>query len=293
MKFSNDNFLPSAIYDAVTTQLPRDARRGHSDISVTEIVGPPRIKQLLDRYGDRITVDVSDEIQALQGTAMHEYIAKRSKGRSELQLYSQWSGFQRMWVASGIVDLIDEDDVLWDYKNVKVKALDDGVKEEWEAQLNLYNRLCADNGIGIAEMKVLAIFKDWGMEGKYLKSGYPPYAAMTYPVRMWSKNSTEAYIQYRLGEHEKAFPMCTSHERWADDNKFALMREGRKTAVKLYDTEAEARIQMDLRRQAMPNKVWYTQERIAMSRRCKFYCKVWEFCDYGQQERGTNAGGPP
>src|SRR5690606_16625419 len=46
--------------------------KGQSDISVTELIAPPRIRQLLARHGDKIEVDASDSIYALFGTLTHE-----------------------------------------------------------------------------------------------------------------------------------------------------------------------------------------------------------------------------
>lgn len=295
MKYTNDQFLPSAVYDAISAGQDRESRRGHADISVTELIGPPRIKQLMDRFGDKIEVDAADRVRPFIGTAIHRQIASAARGRAELQLYSQWSGTERMWVVSGTIDLVDEDDVLWDYKYCKWEAARiDQQRAAWEAQINLYNLLCGDNGIEVAEMKVWAIYSDYSPAEKYRRHNYPPSESEVIPMRMWAKESTEAYVQWRLTEHEKNFPLCTPEERWSEPDTWALMVEGSPRAVRTgFTTELEARLQMEARKQTHPNKAYYIEQRIAMSKRCKYYCPVWQFCDYGYQERTQPVGGPP
>jgi hypothetical protein len=69
-------------------------------------------------------------------------------------------------------------------------------------------------------------------------------------------------------------PLCTKSYRWAKPSKWALMKIGRKSAVKLYDIEDEAK-----------NEAYnlgsnhYVEERKADEwKRCE-YCSAWKFCN--------------
>ena len=49
-------------------------------------------------------------------------------------------------------------------------------------------------------------------------------------------------FQYELfsSTEDDQIPECTEQERWAKKDVFAVKKEGRKTAVKLFDTQEEA-----------------------------------------------------
>lgn len=54
--------------------------KGNSDISVTELIAPPRIRQLMLRFSDEIEVDAADSIYALFGTLTHELLQRIKLG---------------------------------------------------------------------------------------------------------------------------------------------------------------------------------------------------------------------
>ena len=68
---------------------------------------------------------------------------------------------------------------------------------------------------------------------------------------------------------------CSDDERWADGEKWAVMKNGRKTAIKLFDNEADA----DAMAGEMGN-AYYVEHRPAISRKCLDYCNCKEFCSF-------------
>jgi hypothetical protein len=70
---------------------------------------------------------------------------------------------------------------------------------------------------------------------------------------------------------DKLLP-CTPEERWERPTRYALMKKGRKRAIKLYDTEEDAN-------GAVKEKDHYVEYRKGESVRCENYCPVKEFCN--------------
>ena len=81
-------------------------------------------------------------------------------------------------------------------------------------------------------------------------------------------------------------PECTPEERWATAPKWAVMKEGRKTAVKLFDTDADAiNFIEDLEKEKDKH---YVEERKGQDRKCDDYCPCAAFCNYYKQTHQTS-----
>lgn len=280
----NTHGLPRALVDTVTRRVPPEDRREGADISVTELLGPPRIKQLRDRYYDEIDTDASDMLHALMGTAIHALIAKTPHSVSSLRLFARWFGFERSWNVSGEIDLI-EDGILWDFKPLRAAAVFDGPKEEWVQQLNVYRMLAEENGIRVFGLKACPYIRDFTPVERFRNSKYPIASMISMDVPMWSTEKARAFIQYRLQAHEEHMPMCTMEERWQKPHEFALMCHGNQRAISLYKKREDAEYQMNARKQANPGRKFWVVERHAESLRCKHYCNFWKFCDHGRVEK--------
>jgi hypothetical protein len=83
---------------------------------------------------------------------------------------------------------------------------------------------------------------------------------------------TEVFIQERLKAHFVNPPTCTDEDRWKKEDSFAVMKTGRKTAMRVLSTLPEA-------------KQWMTQNggthvdiRKGEYTRCENYCNVSTFC---------------
>jgi len=81
------------------------------------------------------------------------------------------------------------------------------------------------------------------------KPSYPQAPIQVIAIPMWSTERAEAYIKERINLHRDAkvnadwdeeLPLCTEDERWVRETKYAVKKEGRKTAVRVFDTEEEA-----------------------------------------------------
>lgn len=100
MRFTNELGLPDAIVQAVTND---SYSRGDADISVTTLIGPPRIAELTRLHEAEIVEDVADRIWLLLGRTVHNILEKAApKGAAitEERLFIDVGG----WTVSGAFD---------------------------------------------------------------------------------------------------------------------------------------------------------------------------------------------
>jgi hypothetical protein len=76
---------------------------------------------------------------------------------------------------------------------------------------------------------------------------------------------------------------CTAEERWAESDKYAVMKNGRKSAVRVFDTLIDAENCAG----ALGNS-YYVEHRTAVSRKCGKYCLCKDFCSFYKKEQEKN-----
>ncbi len=295
MKFTNASNLPLAIERAVSND-PYDS--SGSDISTTRLIAPPRIRVLEKRNYDLLEEDVSDRIFSLLGQSVHHIIerAKTRKELSEKRLFYKDEKITNGWTLSGAFDLLNREGHLTDFKVTSawqvVHALKDG-KPDWENQLNVLDFLCRKNPnelinyktkIKVKRLSVMAILRDWSLFQTMKSDNYPKKQVAMIPIRRWTEDEQDNYIKERIKIHQNAekvskLPLCTATERWRKEDQFAVMKSGRKSALRLLDTRQLA---LDyLKSQNMVEGVGCSiVERKGEDVRCQHYCKVNQFCDY-------------
>ena len=113
---------------------------------------------------------------------------------------------------------------------------------------------------------------------------YPRKQVAMIPIRRWTEEEQDSYVKERIKIHQNAekvseLPLCTATERWHRDDKFAVMKSGRKSAVRLFDTKQLA---LDfLKSQGMvEGKGCSIVERKGEDVRCQHYCNVNQFCSH-------------
>ena len=123
-------------------------------------------------------------------------------------------------------------------------------KPEWERQLNLYAALVRrTKGVQIDHLNICAILRDWKRAEADRTRDYPEAPIVLVDIPVWSVEEQEAYLLDRVKIHQDAhradewgeeLPHCTSEERWERGEVWAVMKKGRKTAVRVLDNESEA-----------------------------------------------------
>jgi hypothetical protein len=296
MKITNKFSLPETLVRAV---MDDEYDKGDSVLSVTQLIAPPRIVVLQKLNEHNLTSDVVDRVPSLLGTAVHKIIEKGSKDVPghivEERLFSDVCG----WKISGAVDLqIQKGDGAWEINDWKVTSVYSVLsdKPEWEQQLNCYAYLASkSHGRNVTSLKIVAILRDWQRKQAEIKADYPQSQIVMVDIPVWTPEQQEAYITERVAFHQAAqkavdtgepVAYCTDQERWVRGESWALMKEGRKSAVKLYDSEEQAR--EDCSKSGGGHHV---EHRRGSAVRCAGnYCLVSMWCRQWQEELGDSTG---
>ena len=295
MELTNISNLPKAIERAVNND-PYDS--SGSDISTTRLIAPPRIRVLEQRNFDLIKEDVSDRIFSLLGQSVHHIIerAKLKVDISERRLFYKDDAITNGWTLSGQFDYLTRDGNLIDFKVTSAWAALDALtngKDEWENQLNVLDFLCRKNQkdltrykkeIKVKSLSIMAILRDWSKLKVMQSDNYPRKQVVMIPVRRWSEEQQEIYVKARIKLHQdaeqsKELPMCTAKERWRKEDSYAVMKDNRKTAWRLFTTKEEA-IQFIFSQKMIEGKGCNIVFRKGEDVRCQHYCRVNEFCSH-------------
>lgn len=267
--------IPTWLRRMLSQNLDRRFDLANHFVSVTGLLQPAHMLRLKERHWDDIVANPIDLLPSAVGTAWHEASAKWDdpKGASELRIEVEFEG----WTISGQPDYFD-DEVLVDRKTAKVWSRVFG-KPEWEQQLNLYRWLLARGaGYDIDRLEVHVVYLDWmsSYAKKHHESGLPPLRFEVLEVPVWTYDQAEDFARRRLELLANPEPpLCTPEERWERGEHWAAMQEGRKSAIRKYDTPEEAE------RRANVTTGGYVQHRPGEAVRCKSWCDVASFCPFG------------
>lgn len=291
IKITNKYNLPQAIVNAVVND-PYDS--SGSDISTTQLIKPPRIRILQDRNADLIKEDVSDRIFSLVGQNTHHIIERACtiNDVAEKRLFYRINN----WTLSGQLDLLTSNNELIDFKVTSVWTAMDALKSEkseWEQQLNILDFLCSKNSkeliandkqLNPDTLNILAILRDWSKLKSYQSKEYPKQQVVMIPVRKWSQKEQEEFIISRVqlhqsSEHMDNAPVCTPQERWQKKDTYRVLKDGRKTALRVLDNENQ--VAQYLKEKDLVDKKGI-QVVLAKGEetRCLHYCNVNQFCNY-------------
>ena len=270
MKLSNRLNLPNAIVAAVQND---EYSHGTAHISVTGLLRPPRIGVLEKAHENELESDVSEHIWSLMGQSIHSILERANKtGIAERRLSMECNG----WQISGGMDLVHDDGILTDYKMTSVWKIIKGIDDEWEKQLNLYAVLLRQHGHQVKRLQVVTILRDWSKMKASLEADYPQAQVVNIEIPLWPEGVAIEFMKERVILHQQAslenLPLCTPAERWQREDVFAVMKIGRKSAVKLYDNENEALKHIEGLSDLSLVK------RPGLSVRCREYCSVSQFC---------------
>jgi len=249
--------------------------RGSADISVTGLLKPPRIMALETNYKSSIEEDVSSRIWSLMGQVIHGILERADQtGVVEQRLSIDMEG----WTISGQIDRY-ENGLIQDYKVTSVHKLLQGNLDEWTSQLNMYAALLRNHAYQVKELQIVAILRDWSKSEARRNPEYPQAQVVTIPISLWDSEKALSFMRDRVKLHQQAkniLPECSTEERWARADVYAVMRTGKKRAHKLFNSEHEALLF------ASSAKDLSVVRRPGLSVRCADYCSVLPFCSQGK-----------
>jgi hypothetical protein len=282
VKLTNKLGLPQPIVDAVRND---GYTKGDADMSVTELLSPPRLVALKKAHESEIEEDVSDRIWSLVGQVMHGLLERANTiGIAERRLSIMLGG----WKISGGMDLFHDDGTLSDYKFVtSYKFKSAGVPLEYEQQLNCYAEILRQNGHEVKKLQIVGILRDWSKLEAMRSPDYPQTQIVIRSVQLWPSETVLGFMSTRIQLHKNALlqlPNCADVDRWAKPDTFAVMKDGAKRAVRVLESKEEADAL------AATNAKYSVVARKGENTRCDHYCPVRQFCSQAQslsQAQGT------
>ena len=138
-------------------------------------------------------------------------------------------------------------------------------------------------GIEVKACEFIALLKDHSKSKAKIDSSYPQLPTFVYrfDVTEADLEEIEKFIFKKVAEFEEAEKIadaeltpCTNEERWATEDKWAIMKAGRKTALKVCNSEEEAKSLMD---QIGGTSIEF---RAGESKKCADYCSCKDFCPF-------------
>ena len=185
----------------------------------------------------------------------------------------------------------DDTKTVTDYKTGTVWKVMFDEWDDYHKQLLMYAYMLRKIGFDCKNGQIVMILKDHSKTKAKLDPTYPKY-----PVYVKKFNFTDedfANIENFINERFKAYkqyenvpdallPSCTKEERWHKDDKYAVMKKGRKTAIKLCDSEEEANSKV-----AELGTGHYVEFREGKDGRCDDYCQVKDFCPFYRKKQSV------
>ena len=155
---------------------------------------------------------------------------------------------------------------------------------DWYKQGMTYAWLLKQNGLEVRRCRFIALLKDHSMTKAETDSSYPQAPVFTYEFEITPEELEQAgaRITAKVKDIEAAellsdddIEPCTPEERWADPEKYAVMKNGRKSAVRVFDTLIDAE-----NCAGELGNSHYVEHRPAVSRKCGKYCLCKDFCNF-------------
>ena len=285
MKVTNKYHLPEAFVKAVSVE--RHNKQG--SYSATTLNKGTKEVILQERHWDDFTVDAADQVWATFGTAVHAILEQFKDDNFHEEKFS--IPVSKSYV-TGIVDSYDlEHGIINDWKTASTFKVLKGDFADWYKQGMTYAWLLSQNGLDVRKCRFIALLKDHSKTKALTDRTYPESPVFVYEFEVTKEEleQTKTRIENKVKELEEAANLsddeiapCTAEERWADDEKFAVMKNGRKSAVKLFDLIEDAEAYAG----ELGNS-YFVEHRPAVSKKCENYCLCKDFCNFYKEMKNN------
>ena len=285
MRVTNRLRLPAAFVQAVSVE--RHNKPGQ--YSATTLNKGTKEIILQERHWNEFEVDAADSVWAVFGTAVHAILEKHNDGNFHEERFDIAVGNSRV---TGVVDSYDmERGIIADWKTASVYKVMKGDFADWYRQGMTYAWLLKQSGLDVRRCRFIALLKDHSKSKARFDAGYPQSPVFVYEFEITPEEleQTGERIASKVAEIEDAEKLadddiapCTAEERWCDGDKYAVMKNGRKTAVRVFDTLPDA--------EGCAGELGsghYVEHRPAVSRKCADYCLCKDFCDFHRNGQGS------
>lgn len=280
MVITNKQKLPQALVDACDTA----PHNKEGCISATTLLKGVSNTILSKRHWDEMEDDVSDRIWSIFGTAVHALLEKESENTFTEEVVSVPVG---KYTVTGKFDCYDmKNEILYDYKTTSVWKVIYKSFDDYKSQGLIYSWLLKKQGINVKKCRFVMMLKDHSKADAKKKADYPqsPTYVYEFDVTESDLEQIEVFIKDKVALLEKSetlpdeeLPPCSEHERWYRGGKLAVMKKGRKTAVKLFEEN-----QSELAEQCAESVGGWVEKRKGVDGMCNGYCLCNKWCKYYQ-----------
>lgn len=280
---TNIHNLPVPLVSALT---PERRRPLPGRIAVTHLIDSPLRRILLMQHFDETEEDVSENLWALLGKAVHKVIEQGNKD-TELKVEVPFGGM----TLSGRVDFHSSGHLI-DWKLTSKWSIVFASGKDWEFQLQTYKYLLEKLGHPVEKLSVYAILRDWNKREAQRNPDQPQMPFVEIKYEPWERAKIEAYIHERVSLHSEAekvalkstsdeIPVefwCTPEERWHKADTYAVMKPGKKRAVRVFDTMEEAE-------KFAEGGGFEIDVRVGEDIRCTSYCVLSVWCPFWKEHQ--------
>mgnify|MGYP003866293879 CR=1 FL=1 len=285
MKITNKKKLPKPLVRSVE----REYKYKKDRYSVSSLLNGSTETILKRRHYDEIEKDVSELVWAIFGNSVHKLIEHHTQDSKDLSEYKLEYNIDGVTI-SGIIDYYSfKDKEIIDYKSSSVWKVVHKDYESWKNQLYIYAYLMNKLGFEVKSVKNIVFLKDHSKGKAKFDKKYPqtPLKVLRFDFNDKVKEDIEKLIKVKIKAirqaektPDKDLPPCSEKERWYTGDKYAVMKKGKKRAVKLYTDKKQAY------KRAQEDDSYYVQERPGINKKCEEYCDVKEFCPFYKQMIG-------
>ena len=254
-------------------------------LTATQLVKPMRQLILLQRHDHEIEADVSDFLKMRMGTAIHDSFERIDLPdcEQEQRVRTEIKGH----TITGKFDILKhKKNKRYRVKDIKHTSVTKFLKnntEDYIMQLSILRFLLWFNGYAPLvdkEGDICFFFSDW-MPAKAQRSDYPSIPVLEKAYTLYNLKDSRNFIERKVSEYrecqtlpDKMLPPCAPEDLWYTPAQFAVMKKGRKSAIRLHESRKSAERQI----QEVGDDKMYMEERPARVKRCA-YCFAKEFCD--------------
>ena len=271
--------------DAFVKAIQNSRHNADKCLSATTLLKGTKEIILTDRHFDEIEIDASEEVWAVFGTAVHSILEHQE---DEAFKEESFSVDVLDYKVTGKVDRYDmKNETIEDWKTASIWKVMFKNFDDWKKQGLIYTWLLRQSGLNVRHIRFIALLKDFSKSESRKNSNYPQSPVYIYEFDPTEDELTsiEAEIKDKVfkvsqdtDKKDDEIAECSPYERWTSPERYAVMKEGRKSAVKVFDLECEAE---NFINEIEKDKDKYSVEtRKGIDRKCDDYCPCYKFCSY-------------
>ena len=287
MEFTNNRNLPDWVAKGLSySNYNRDGIK--FDISATKLIDSPQISAFWKSHGSGVIEDVSDRVWSAFGTAVHSVWEDANSSNPDVIMEKRYRHEYSGKIVAGQIDCYEISTcTISDIKTCGAFKVVKGDYGSWENQLNVCAALMRHNGYPVEHLTITAIIKDWSAMKSKTDADYPDSPIQIIKIPLWTFEKQDQYIEDRIKAHfDESQKSCSDADRWIRPGKYAVMRKGKKRAVRVLDNQKDALTWINGPKG--DKKLDSIEERPTLYVRCEQFCKFNQWCDQYQNQGANN-----